>query len=187
MDRRKALIQMGMSLGYVVAAPTLISLLQSCKNESEVVWSPEFLSKDQGFVLTSLVDAILPKTDTPSASEVNTHIFLDSFAKEVMDQKEQDQFRSTLAQLTENALKETKKENASQLTANDLAPVMQKALQPNIGDELAYAKKIRDLTVWAYTCNEYIGEEVLAYLPVPGEYIPCDDLEKLTGGKAWSL
>ncbi|MBU2905337.1 gluconate 2-dehydrogenase subunit 3 family protein [Arenibacter algicola] len=187
MDRRKVLIQMGVSLGYVVATPTLISLLQSCKNESDVVWSPEFLNQGQGFLLILLVDAILPKTDTPSASEVNAHIFLDSFAKEVMDKKEQDQFRSTLDQLLADALKETKKEKSSHLTTEDLAPIMQKALKQNIGDELAYAKKIRDLTVYAYKCNEYIGEEVLAYLPVPGEYIPCSDLEKLTGGKAWSL
>ncbi|MEJ2163444.1 MAG: gluconate 2-dehydrogenase subunit 3 family protein, partial [Robiginitalea sp.] len=39
----------------------------------------------------------------------------------------------------------------------------------------------------AYKTTEYIGEEILAYLPVPGEYIGCGDLDELTGGKAWSL
>jgi len=42
------------------------------------------------------------------------------------------------------------------------------------------------MTISAYKGSEYIGENVLAYLPVPGEYIACDDLQTLTGGKAWS-
>ena len=35
--------------------------------------------------------------------------------------------------------------------------------------------------------SQPIGTEVLAYLPVPGEYIPCGDLQELTGGKAWAI
>jgi len=27
----------------------------------------------------------------------------------------------------------------------------------------------------------------LAYLPVPGEYLPCEDLQELTGGKAYTF
>ena len=178
---------MGKSLGYVVATPTLLGLMQSCKNEGKQAWTPEFLTQEQGSVLRTLVDAILPKTDTPSASEVNAHIFLDSFVKEVMDTKEQVNFRSTLDQLAELALNNTNKEQAEQLTTEDLGPVMLSVLQPQSGTEFRYAKKIRDLTVWAYKCNEYIAEEVLAYLPVPGEYIPCGDLDELTDGKAWSI
>ena len=28
---------------------------------------------------------------------------------------------------------------------------------------------------------------LLEYLPVPGEYIPCGDLQELTGGRAWAI
>ena len=35
--------------------------------------------------------------------------------------------------------------------------------------------------------NEYIGENVLAYAPIPGDYKGCVDLMETTGGKAWSL
>ncbi len=51
----------------------------------------------------------------------------------------------------------------------------------------SFAKNLRDMTIWGYKTSEYIGEEVLAYLPVPGEYIGCGDLNELTGGKDWSL
>ncbi|MGB3149984.1 MAG: gluconate 2-dehydrogenase subunit 3 family protein, partial [Maribacter sp.] len=64
MDRRKALKNMGLALGYTVATPTLISLMQSCKGEPAVVWTPDFFTADEGSAVTKLVDIILPKTDT---------------------------------------------------------------------------------------------------------------------------
>ena len=187
MDRRKALMQMGMSMGYIIAAPTFMGIVQGCQGDQKELWTPEFLSQDQGSVLKELVDAILPKTDTKSASEINVHVFLDSFANEVMEKKQQDQFTSTLDQLAGKALKASGKSKASDLNAEDLAPVMLATLKAEGKKELPYATKIRDLTIWGYKCTEYVGEEVLAYLPVPGEYVPCGDLNELTGAKAWSL
>ncbi|MGS0525250.1 gluconate 2-dehydrogenase subunit 3 family protein [Zobellia nedashkovskayae] len=109
MDRRKALMQIGMSMGYVVAAPTFMSVLQSCSDTNTTAWTPLFLDQNQGTVLIGLVDSILPKTDTLSASEVNVHVFLDSFANEVMPPNQQDQFKATINQLAVNALESSKK------------------------------------------------------------------------------
>ena len=47
--------------------------------------------------------------------------------------------------------------------------------------------QIRSLTLNAFRVNEYIGEEVLAYDPIPGEGKGCVDLNQTTGGKRWSL
>lgn len=186
MDRRKALMQMGMSLGYVVAVPTFVSILQSCKDKKKEVWTPIFFTKAQGITLIGVVDSILPKTDTPSASEVNVHVFLDNFAANVMEKKQQNDFKATLDAITQNSLKVSNKETVEELTQKDIESVVRIFLEEK-GKENAFAKKIRELTIWGYKCNEYIGEEVLAYLPVPGEFIACDSVEKLTGGKAWSI
>ncbi|WP_276168167.1 gluconate 2-dehydrogenase subunit 3 family protein [Zobellia alginiliquefaciens] len=187
MDRRKALMQIGMSMGYVVVAPTFMSVLQSCKDTKETTWVPQFLDQDQGATLIGFVDSILPKTDTLSASEVNVHIFLDSFANEVMTPKQRDQFKATLNQLASNALASSKKENIHDLTAADLAPEIRKALTDKMAKGVPFVKRLRDLTIWGYKCTEYVGEEVLAYDSIPGQYIPCGDLDELTGGKAWSI
>ena len=215
MDRRKALRNMGLSLGYVVATPTLISLVQSCKEEQVLEWSPDFFSKDQGSVLTHLVDIILPKTDTPSASEVQVHIFIDRFANEVMEKEQQDFVKMAMGKFLDKALKDTGKENADDLTPEDLEPVLASALKVTKEDEVkyidmintyneavtkgeptqlddavsrfAFANNLRGMTIWGFKTSEYVGEEVLAYLPVPGEYIACEDVETLTGGKDWSI
>ena len=215
MDRRVALKNMGLALGYTVATPTLLSLVQGCKNVETVNWTPDFFTKEQGNVLHKLVDIILPKTDTPSASEVNVHIFIDRFTNEIMEDVEQSMTKLSFEKFIAKALKDSGKDEANDLTSEDLEPVLAEALQLSEEEEILneelviknpsamikgendavadepvsynFAKNLRDMTIWGYKTSEYVGEEVLAYLPVPGEYIGCGDLNELTGGKDWSL
>lgn len=215
MDRRKALKNMGLAMGYSVATPTLISLMQSCKNEVALEWTPDFFSKDEGAALTRLVDIILPKTDTPSASEVQVHIFIDRFVDQVAEKEEQDFAKMSMGRFLDKALQNSGKEKAGELTSEDLESVLAEALKVTKDDEMknleaiqqyneamaegkeanlddsisrfAFAKNLRDMTIWGYKTSEYVGEQVLEYLPVPGEYIGCGDVQELTGGKAWSI
>jgi len=215
MDRRKALKNMGLSLGYVVATPTLISLVQSCKEENVALWTPDFLTKGEGSVITHLVDILLPKTDSPSASEVQVHIFIDRFADQVLTKEQQEFIKMTMGKFVEKALADTSKELAEDLTPADLEPVLSSSLKVSkeqqdafdqameqymgavaegnaavLDDEAsrnAFAKTLRGMTIWGYKTSEYVGEEVLAYLSIPGTYVPCGDTEELTGGQAWSL
>ncbi|MGJ8738878.1 gluconate 2-dehydrogenase subunit 3 family protein [Zobellia laminariae] len=215
MDRRKALKNMGMALGYTIATPTLLGIVQSCKNETVLEWTPEFFTKDQGAVLTKLVDIILPKTDTPSASETQVNIFIDRFADQVMEKEQQDFLKMSTDRFIEKALKDAGKEKAGDLSPEELEPVLAAALKVTKEDEVtnnlavkqyneaiaegkeallddgiarfAFANNLRGMTIWGYKTSEYVGEKVLAYLPIPGEYIACADTEELTGGKAWSL
>ncbi|AIZ41175.1 gluconate 2-dehydrogenase subunit 3 family protein [Cellulophaga baltica] len=215
MDRRIALKNIGLSLGYVVATPTLISLVQSCNEQTAVEWTPDFLSKEEGAALHKLVDIILPKTDTPSASEVNVHVFIDKFAKEIMEVEEQNFLRMSMSKFLSKAVADSGKETIADLTAEDLEPVLASAFKVTKEDEVknfkmintynkaiengetpelddtvsrfAFANNLRGMVIWGYKTSEYVGEEVLAYLPVPGEYIGCGDLQELTGGKAWSI
>lgn len=215
MDRRRVLKNMGLSLGYIVATPTLLGIVQSCKNEPAVTWTPEFLTQDQAGVLTKLVDIILPKTDTPSASEVQADIFIDRFAKDVMETEQQEFFKMSMGKFMDKALADSGTESIADLTAEDLEPVLSSALKYSKEDQtkmfesitsynealangetatlddetsrFAFANNLRGMTIWGYKASEYIGEEVLAYLPVPGEYIACGDVNELTQGKAWSL
>jgi hypothetical protein len=216
MDRRIALKNMGLAMGFTVATPTLLSLLQSCQQEAGPSWTPTFFTEEEGGVLTQLVDIILPKTDTPSASEVSVHIFLDRYMNEVSEPQEQALMQMGFAALIKTALNQSGKESAKDLETEDLEPVLATALAKKTEEEetamfeamasyqeamakgeeatlddaissAAFANNLRSSTIWAYKKSEQIGENVLAYLPVPGEYVPCADLNELTGGKAWSI
>ena len=215
MDRRKALKNMGMAFGYAVATPTVIGMLKSCKDEKIINWTPRFFSPGEGRVLTNLVDILLPKTNTPSASEVNVHIFIDRYLEEVVPIEQQGFIRMLMDKFAGSALRASEKESLDDLTAEDLEPILASALQvpdpetaktnqealgaymeamakgesAELADDIAnanFATTLREFTIWSYKNTEYIGEEVLPYASVPGEYIACEDVDKLTGGRVWS-
>ena len=192
MKRREALKHLGLTAGIVVATPSLIGLLQSCTSDSET-WNPVFLSEEQGLIVKNIVDIILPKTDTPSASEVNVPEFLDKYLNEVLDIKDQEKIKAAFNTLVtqiktdyNDNLKKVSEENYKNLLDNHMLldqPPTPKGDPMTISDLL---NTIKWMTINAYRISETVGETILAYDPVPGAYY-CGDLQELTGGKAWSL
>ena len=206
-----------MVFGYAAATPALLSVLQSCKEKMPYAeWVPSFFDKDKGYALAQMVDVILPKTDTPSATEVNVHVFIDGFVKEVLPEEQQGFTNLLMDKFMGKLLSESGKESLNDIEAEDFEPLLAKYLAKRTDEEeeaqeeamgaymeamisgeeatldedvacYAFAGNIREMAIWAYKSSEYVGEEVLAYLPIPGEYIACGDVNELTGGKAWSL
>ncbi|UNY99474.1 gluconate 2-dehydrogenase subunit 3 family protein [Zhouia spongiae] len=190
MDRRKALRNIGLTTGFVVATPSLLSLLQSCNTAVEN-WQPEYLTVDEGVVLIGLVDTILPKTDLPSASEVNVPQFIDVILKDVVSSEEQEQKKNAMkALITE--IRADYSEDLNKVKEQDYQKILDKYLSKaeREGEEKEIAQllgSIKWMTINAYRNSEVIGETVLAYDPVPGQYLGCENLQDLTGGKSWSL
>ena len=200
MDRRKALKGLGLSLGYVVATPAILSMLQSCKKDaaSTVSWKPQFFSAEEGSVVESLVDLILPKTaDLPGASDVNVAEFIDLYTSKVSGKEEQEGYKKGLAAVIEALGKPVNK-----LTTDDYDRLLAKYLKASKEEQEAFRKNekdgavlgtlmgLRGSAIWAYKTSELVGEEILAYDPVPGEQKGCITVEEATGewgGRAWSL
>jgi len=197
MDRRQALKGLGLTVGYVVATPTVISLLQSCKNDAKGVaaWAPEFFTSDEATVVKSLVDLILPKTDDlPGASDVNVAQFLDLYMSKAVSKEEQDGYRSGLAAVISALGKPV-----NDLTTEDYDGLLAKFLKASPEALEAFNKNeaeapvlqtlmgLRGSAMWAYRTSEKVGEEVLYYDPIPGTQKGCISLEEATGGKAYSL
>lgn len=206
-----------MVFGYAAATPTLLSVLQSCKEKPPYAeWVPSFFDKDKGYALAQMVDVILPKTDTLSATEVNVHIFIDQFMNEVLPPEQQAFTNMLMDKFMSKALSESGKDSLEDIEGADFEPLLDKYLakrtdeeeeaqeeaigkymeammageEAELDDEVAcfsFAQNTRGIAIWAYKNSEYVGEEVLAYLPIPGEYVACGDVDELTGGKAWSL
>lgn len=197
MDRRNALKGIGMSLGYVIATPTLVNMLQSCRADASS-WSPTFFTTNEGVVIKNLIDLILPTTeDTPGALEVNVPEFLDLYASKVYTEEKQNNLKEGIkAILTELNVSNKKKFNLKTENYNTLLSKYLKAnkaqlddFNSNQGDSnvLDTLKRLRDFAVWAYKTSEQVGETVLAYDPIPGKQLGCISLEEATGGKSWSL
>ena len=118
-----------------------------------------------------------------------------------MNQKD----KETIIRRTNNFIKiilnETKKNGSMEINSNDLNTQLKKYLlasdkqidrwekdaKSQESQVYHYLIHIRSLTLNAFRLNEYIGERVLAYDPIPGNRKVCLDLNKTTGGKRWSL
>jgi len=201
MNRRNALKGLGLSLGYTIAAPSIMSLLQSCKTEPKI-WVPQFLTITEGTVLTNLVDLILPKTESsPGALEVNVPEFIDLFVFKVYEDEEKIKFKIGM-QYVLKALNIVE-DNTSIITTQNYDDLLAKYLRTSKEQQKFYNSEenennedaiifntlanIRNTSVWAYKTSEQVGEHVLAYDPIPGQQVGCAPLEDLTDGKAWSI
>lgn len=192
MDRRKAIKGLGLSLGYVIATPSVISILQSCKNDPQISWTPQFFSSNESFVLEKLIDLILPKTnDLPSALDVNIPQFIDAYVNEVSSKSEQEELKKGIATISESLSKSANNEAFKSLLTKYLKADQKdkEAFFENEDDTLVLETLInlRTMTIWTYKTSEKAGEEILAYDPIPGDFLGCISLEETTKGKAWSL
>ena len=78
MDRRRALKNIGLGAGFLVATPTVLSILKSCASEPDFI--PVFVTPAQGHALKHMVDLIMPADETvPGAVDVGAHKFIDSY------------------------------------------------------------------------------------------------------------
>ena len=191
MDRRDALKGIGLSLGYIVATPAVISLLQSCSNNPKVDWQPVFFDKEEGFVMQKLVDLILPKTEKyPGAVELGIPQFIDAYLKNVADQDQQNFTKKGLSEILP-AVKSGSDSDYHKLLTKYLkaSPEAIQSFKKNHKDTLTLnlLTDLRKTTVWAYKATEKVGEKILAYDPIPGEYKGCISVEEATGGRAWAL
>ena len=198
MKRREVLKNLGFATGFFVATPTIISLLQSCTSDVKT-WVPEFLTIEQGIVLTNIVDIILPKTDLPSATELNVPQFIDKYVNEVLDDKSQISIKTAFDNII-SVLKPNSEDSIEKITQENYKALLDKHMlikgevdteRESNPESLEMTKSeflntLKSITIFAYVNTEEIGERVLAYDPIPGAYY-CGDLQELTGGKLWSI
>ena len=200
MDRRRVLKKIGYGSAAMVVTPQIINMLHSCKSNVNK-YLPIFFSNNQFQIVSKIMDLVIPKTDIPGAIELKLPEFLDNYIVVVMNQND----KETIIRRTNNFIKlilnETKKNGSMEINSNDLNTQLKKYLlasdkqiesweEAPKSQELEvynYLIQIRSLTLNAFRLNEYIGEKVLAYDPIPGERKVCLDLKKTTGGKRWSL
>lgn len=195
MKRREAIKGLGMSLGLVVATPTVISILQSCKTDPKIDWAPQFFAEEQGVLLKKLVGYILPATENlPGANDVNVAQFIDKYAAMVASKEDQDNFVGGLTAIATALGKDPGAASDADYDAMltkflKATPDQIEAFQQNEGDKNAFEALmgLRGISIWGYKNSQKVGMEVLAYDPIPGEFNGCISLEDATGGRSWSL
>lgn len=207
MNRRNAIKNLSLSLGYVVAAPTIMNILSSCTAEGET-WTPEFLSNEQKNMVTHLAAIILPTTEIPGALDVNVPQFIDKMYVHIEEEPNQKRFQQgatvfadKFEALFDKKAAEGKSEDFEKifgtyfkLTEEESQFVLseQRLDQSEVSEDkkdnylmYKFLFSVRIYTLFGYYTSEKVGEEILSYDPIPGKFEPCVPLKDI--GNAWSL
>ena len=205
MNRRELLRYTAYFTGMAVSAPVASALLAGCKRDEAVaagdaVYAPEFFNDDEYTFITKLSDTMIPTTDTPGAVDVGVPEMVDKMVGQVYDKEARGKFRDGLKELMRRMNGDEENPGFAALEGDESLVYLQDQdmhykdsdtdwdSQPEVeGNARNVYFDLKSQIVGAWINSEPIGTEVLAYLPVPGEYIPCGDLQELTGGKAWAI
>tara|TARA_R110000765_G_scaffold35422_6_gene79661 strand:- start:1874 stop:2470 length:597 start_codon:yes stop_codon:yes gene_type:complete len=197
MDRRKALRKTGLFAGATILMPSMLSLFESCKSENRLDWEPLFFTEVEAKTIASLIDMILPRTDTPGGLDVKSDIFIDKVIAKTYDKSGQENMRVEIAAFNENC-KSKYGDVFYDLNEADKTTILNEA-EKNSGkfgsgvwgtgvgpqETIGFYRSMKSMAIWAYFTAEEIGENVLSYDPIPGKYEPCKPLSEV--GNKWSL
>lgn len=213
MNRRKALKNLGLSLGTITLSPAVLSLLQSCKND--LGWNSIFFNSNQVNIVSEITDIIIPSDENiPGSKDLNLIKFIDLYIYNVSNKNEQVLLKKSLDSFIEDCLVKSGKINLKNIERNDLESRLVYFFKTKIDSHnkwrevynkfkrdsdsennnliiealsFNFINTIRQLTITAFKGSEYIGKNVLIYRPIPGEQKGCVDLEEATGGRAWTI
>jgi hypothetical protein len=129
--------------------------------------------------LRSLVDVILPATDSPAASAADTHYFIDLAIPACASAEAQKTFRAGVAALGQKHFASLAPD--SQVT---LLKARAAADLPLAYDQ-SFFKILKDYTLCGYFLSEIGATQALAYERVPGGF--QGDLPLAANQKAWAI
>jgi hypothetical protein len=139
---------------------------------------PTFFSKSELDLLRSLVDLILPATDSPAASTADTHYFIDLAIPACATAVAQKSFRDGLTAMGAGYATLSPAEQISRLKAR-----AEKDMP--LDYEQSFFKILKDYTLVGYFLSEIGATQALAYIKVPGGY--QGDLPLAPNQKAWAI
>tara|TARA_B100000902_G_scaffold359860_1_gene376055 strand:+ start:39 stop:620 length:582 start_codon:yes stop_codon:yes gene_type:complete len=189
MDRRNALKNIGKGLGTITITPSILNLFQSCQNSTTL--NSVFFNKEQFLVVSKLMEIIIPETETPGAISLKLPEFIDAYIYNVIDEDNITSnkiLKEGLNKFIDLVKSETTKQETNEISIKEWEDQLRKVLvSESKNDKTTIAiQDLRKLTVGAYKINEFVGENLMAYNPVPGKQIGCVDLNEATKGVVWS-
>lgn len=137
----------------------------------------KFFTEAEMRTLRTLVDLILPATDSPAASAVDTHLFVDLAIAACATPAAQKTFRAGLRDLGSGFAKLAPQKQVAALEVRATADL-------SLPYEESFFRILKDYTLTGYFLSEAGATQALAYERIPGAY--QGDLPLAPNQKAWA-
>lgn len=192
MERRELLKIMAMTLGSSIALPeSVFAKMGEPFDPTQLT----FFSDAQRAQVTMLAEAIIPKTDTPGATDAGVPGWIEVIVKDCFNSVDQKVITEGLAEITLRCAKENGK------SIGKLAPAEQVAFLTKVDKETksvkwkardegknvpeTFLEQFKELTKFCYVNSELGATEAFNYMLVPGKWVP--DMKLEPGMKAYSM
>lgn len=194
MNRRDAIKQTALMMGYAVSASVVSGVMSGCQATESMDWTPSAMSQSQGEIVAQVAECILPASDTPGAKDVFVHEFIDTMLGTYMKPEEKTRFLAGVDQVEADAQSAHGKSFMS-LSAEEQNALLVKMAKdteaaieadPSLRQNKPFFMQMKELTLTGYFTSERIGKEFLVFDPVPGRYDGCMPLEEVNNTN-WTI
>jgi hypothetical protein len=169
-QRREAIKQ----LFCITAGMALIPSCMNDRSKSGILLSNITISAAEEAMLGELCETILPKTSTPGAKDISSHLFVLKMVDDCRKKEDQDRFISGMKAFQERC-KSTAGKDFVDSTMDQRNTVLASILadKDEESDLKYFFKTVKGLTVQSFTASEFFMTKVQVYELVPGRYHGC--------------
>lgn len=155
-------------------APSILGVLQSCREEVSKSMDTLVLGTEQNNLVCAMADTIIPRTTTPSASDVKVNLFIDLLLADVFDKDTKERFLVGLDEFNVSCFA-AMGNYYQRLTVEEqhgcLSKVDENVMGQEYGDAVPFYYTFKHLVITSYFSTEEGIKQNLNYTPVPGPYI----------------
>jgi len=146
----------------------------------------KFFSPAQRGLVAAIAETIIPKTDTPGATEAGVPGWIELLVQDCLDAVDQRTITDGLARVEQMAAEQFQKPYARLTVAEQiqLLTALENAAK-QVGDKKAFIRQFKELTKFTYVNSEVGGTQAFDFVLVPGRWDPAADLKP--GQKAHSI
>ncbi|HJR68330.1 MAG TPA: gluconate 2-dehydrogenase subunit 3 family protein [Gemmatimonadaceae bacterium] len=186
--RREALRRAAMLLGGVLSAPAIAGVLAGCDSRSaDGTWRA--LTSEQGDLVATIAEHIIPETDTPGARGARVPLFIDQMLAGHYGDGDRKRVLDGLEEFDERARREcggpfircSADDQRALLTRVDQEAFTEVAGRP----EVPWFRTIKELTILGYYTSEIGATQELRYVAVPERFDGCVPIEQV--GRTWAV
>jgi len=190
MERREALWLLATGLALQLAPRNLLAVLREARAELGTGTELRTLDSHQNATVTAIAETIIPRTETPGATDVGVSQFIDLILTEWYGEEERDRFLNGLTDV------DLRTQSLFQKKFIDCSPLQQAQILAQLGEEMTeeaqavrehalpyrgsapnpdknFYYMVRSLTLTGYYTSEDGAIRELGFQVVPGHYDSC--------------
>ena len=199
MDRREALRLLATGTALQFAPRNLLAVLREARTLLATQGASRTLNPHQDATVKAIAELILPRTDTPGATDVGVSEFIDLMLTEWYDEQDRTRFLNGLAEVDfrtkalfgKNFIAGSPDQQAKiltwlgeMMTAEADAPgaVPRQRRGSSQGSSRSFYSMLRRLTLTAYYTSEAGATEELHFQVIPDSHQGCAEIPSAKGG-----